>query len=355
MMQMTQTDAIANSHEGASIQIPTSQPSATVPSALAAALLTACGGSDSDSESSAGSASAVGFNNYAKAGTSEEAARFLMQSQFAATDADISELRGTDFATYLQRQYAKPITWGWDWLESQGYGADSTAPQMSNMPYIGDYMVWRHLFSAPDAMRKRMALALSEFMVVSLSGIETLPWRGYAITAYWDILNQHAFGNFRDLLEAITLNPAMGHYLNTKGNQKEDGKGRLPDENYAREIMQLFTIGLYELNLDGSVKTDSSGKKLETYDADDVSQLARVFTGYDLDYSAYANKVVAADGKKYWNREVARQPMKLDPNKHSNLAASFLGANIPANTPGATALKTALDTLFNLFPAVDLC
>jgi uncharacterized protein (DUF1800 family) len=213
-------------------------------------------------------------------------------------------------------------------------------------------MIWSQLMSAPDAMRKRVALALSEFFVVSLNGLE-IDWRGYVITAYWDLLNQHAFGNFRDLLEAITLSPAMGYFLNTRGNRKANTSGRLPDENYAREVMQLFTIGLHELNMDGSVKLDSSGKKLESYDSDDVSELAKVFTGYDFD-PAYRNQLTHPNpgGTPYqvWGREYARRPMTLKASDHSPEPVSFLGINIAARTGGtggAAALKTALDGLFN--------
>ena len=93
-------------------------------------------------------------------------------------------------------------------------------------------------------MRKRVALALSEFFVVSLSPIDGF-YPPYVIAAYWDVLCANAFGNFRTLLEQITLNAGMGFFLNTKGNLKEDANGRQPDENYAREVMQLFTIGLH--------------------------------------------------------------------------------------------------------------
>src|SRR6185436_12660613 len=86
------------------------------------------------------------------------------------------------------------------------------------------------------------------------------------------------------LLEAITLNAGMGFFLNTKGNLKENSRGRQPDENFAREVMQLFTIGLYELNADGTPKLDAGNKPIETYGPDDVSNLSRVFTGYNWDY-----------------------------------------------------------------------
>ena len=178
-------------------------------------------------------------------------------------------------------------------------------------------------------------MALSEIIVVGFDGV-TSPYKQFKLAAWWDLLAEHAFGNFRTLLEAVTLNPAMGNYLSTAGNQKEDAKtGRLPDENYAREVMQLFTIGLYELNADGSVRTDASGKPLETYTQDMVTQLARVFTGYSLDVNPFEA------GPAF-----VRRPMAFTASRHSTLAVSFLGTTIPANTPGPEALERALDTLF---------
>jgi uncharacterized protein (DUF1800 family) len=350
----------------------TKPPPESTPFALAAfssALLAACGGGGGGGDVVPGTTpvpptpttppvvvtpSAPGFNNFPAATNDETAARFLLQSQFSATSAEISALRGGNFAGYMQQEFAKPISTGWAWLEQQGYGADAVLDKNVYNNPIADFAVWRDLISAPDALRKRVSLALSEFFVVSHSSME-IDWRGYTMTAYWDMLNENAFGNFRQLLEAVTLSPAMGYFLNTRGNQKENpATGRLPDENYAREVMQLFTIGLYELNLDGSVKTDAAGKKLETYDSDDVSQLARVFTGYDFDpaYSPSSPNGLQFPGANYkvWAREYARRPMKINDSRHSTLAVSFLGANIPARAGGAggaAALKTALDTLFN--------
>jgi uncharacterized protein (DUF1800 family) len=337
-------------------------------SLFASALLAACGGGGGDASTTGGTppgtgggvpnplpepVSAPGFNNSPQAKTDEEAARFLQQSQFASTPADIAALRGTTYAAYLQQEFAKPLSTGWDWLESRGYGLDGNLEKNVYNSTIADCMVWRDLFSAPDAMRKRIALALSEFFVVSINSME-IDWRGYTITAYWDWLNKNAFGNFRTLLEDVTLSPAMGYYLNTRGNKKANNSGRLPDENYAREVMQLFTIGLYELNLDGSIKTDGSGKKLETYDSDDVSQLARVFTGYDFDsslnpYAPGSTAGIQFPGRNYkvWPREYARRPMTIKESDHSTEEINFLGTRIAANTLGKDALKTALDALFN--------
>jgi uncharacterized protein (DUF1800 family) len=132
------------------------------------------------------------------------------------------------------------------------------------------------------------------------------------------------------------------------GSLKEDAAtGRLPDENYAREIMQLFTIGLSQLNLDGTAKLDAQGKKLDSYTQSDVSNLARVFTGYDYDYSGVTYANTPFQPYPIPSPQNARNRMRLVASKHSNLSATFLGVTVPANTPGAAALKTALDTLFN--------
>ena len=238
---------------------------------------------------------------------------------------------------------------GWNWLNEQGYGDVQNSANYYDSSAPGDYMAWSQLITAPDPMRKRMALALSEFFVVSLTGLD-FNWRSHAMAHYWDTLAAHALGNYRDLLEAVTLHPAMGAYLNTKGNKKENASGRQPDENYAREVMQLFTVGLHQLNADGSAKTDGAGNKLDTYSAADVSNLARVFTGYDFDVSQNVNTVLPRTGggtRTVGNTAFARLPMALTAANHSTLAATFLGTTIAAGTPGAQALKTALDTLFN--------
>ncbi len=277
-----------------------------------------------------------------------------MQSQFAVSQTELAELRSGTYAVYLQKQFAKRLgQLGWDWLESRGY---STADKYGYVytPWPADYMVWSQLFAAPDSMRKRCALALSEFFVVSMQNTTaSFLWRGHAFTHYWDTLATNAFGNFRKLLEDITLNPAMGHFLNTKGNQKEDGKGRQADENYAREVMQLFTIGLNQLKLDGTEQLDGNGKPIPTYALNDVTNLSRVFTGYDLDNAQGKNSVDIIDannrvtGNKVDSKESVQRPMVLDESKHSTLEATFLGTTIPAGTQGAAALKIALDALFN--------
>ncbi len=321
---------------------------------LASAALAACGGG-----SGAGGAapaippaadSGTPASNPAVPASDDEAARFLLQAQFSASDADIASVRSLGYAAWLERQVALPPgPSGWDWLNSKGYGDVLNAAKYYDSSFQADYMIWNQIMTAPDTLRKRVALALSEYFVVSLTGLN-FNWRSHAMAHYWDTLATHALGNFRDLLEAVTLHPAMGVYLSTRGNKKEDASGRQPDENYAREVMQLFTIGLVQLNIDGTPKLDADGNKQATYGASDVSNLARVFTGYDFDQSQNVNTQIAQTGggsRTVGNTAFARLPMLLTASNHSTLAATFLGTTIAANTAAAPALKTALDTLFN--------
>ena len=207
-------------------------------------------------------------------------------------------------------------------------------------------MIWNQLLAQPDELRQRLAFALSQYFVISLNAIDGY-WPPYIMAAWWDVLLDGAFGNFRTLLERVTLNAGMGMYLNTKGNLKEDpASGRLPDENYAREVMQLFTIGLHQLNPDGTAKRGADGRPIETYGQADVTNLARVFTGYDHDIEGSRRRNVPWQNFPVVSREFCLDPMRLDPAKHSNLAVSFLGCEIPAGTPGPDALRIALDHLF---------
>ena len=233
----------------------------------ASALLAACGGGGGDGDgtgasgtSAAGSLGALENTQvgsgyaYTSAKSDAEAARFLNQSQGYATDSDIAAVRSQGYLPWLASQLdAPPTQSGWDWYNPRH--------SLSNVDF--DNMAWSQLMGSSDGMRKRLALALSEIFVVSGNDIGS-SWPDHMMAQYWDTLVAGVSGNFRGLLEAITLNPAMGHYLNTKGNQKENSRGRQPDENYAREVMQLMTIGLYQLDAKGNVKTGADGSKLDS-------------------------------------------------------------------------------------------
>jgi uncharacterized protein (DUF1800 family) len=321
--------------------------------AVAAAALTACGGGEGEGSGSSpvpGSDPSTASYTVPTPASDAHAARFLLQASFSASQAEIDSVRSLGYSAWIQDQWAKPVgTTGWDWLNAQGYGDATNPANYYDNSYPGDYMIWSQLITAGDPMRKRAALALSELFVVSLSSLD-LSWRSHAIAQYWDILVTHAFGNFRDLLEAITLNPAMGYYLNTKGNLKENvSTGRQPDENYAREVMQLFTVGLYLLNPDGTQKLDAGGKPQETYTAADVSNLARVFTGYDVDNTQTTYTPIAQTGggtRNIPSTHYVKLPMRLTASNHSNLEVNFLDVNIPQNTSASDAMRLALNGLF---------
>lgn len=275
---------------------------------------------------------------YTKPQNDAEAARFLLQAQLSASEADIASVTAKGYLPWLGEQFdAAPTLTGWAWIASKAYNAVDT-----------DGMIWQQLMTSRDSLRKRMALALSEIFVVSATNIGS-NWPHYMMAQYWDMLVAGVTGNFRTLLESVTLNPAMGYYLNTRSNQKENSSGRQPDENYAREVMQLMTIGLYQLNADGSIKRGADGTPLDSYSQDDVTNLARVFTGYDLDIAPVDNRAFTPPGASYTIESNAwtTRPMSLNASRHSTLAANFLGASVPAGTEGKAALKTALDTLFN--------
>ncbi len=322
----------------------------------AAALLAACGGGGGGGGSTPTPPPPV-IVPVRKPQTDAEAARFVLQSGIAVKDADLSALKTDGYDKWLSAQMDAPVTQtGVAWLASRGYDK-ITADGFFDNEYPGDYMIWNQLMSPADGVRKRIALALSEFFVVSLGGLD-FSWRSQGIAHYWDQLNSNAFGNFRKLLEDITLNPAMGYYLSTRGNRKEDTRtGRVPDENYSREVMQLFTIGLYQLNNDGSLKLDAAGKPIETYNNTDVSNLARVFTGYDWDFTGNVKTPSTNDPNRRINSVTyTTLPMTADNTKwefprttseHSPLEKTFLGTTIPANTDAPTSLKSALDALFN--------
>jgi uncharacterized protein (DUF1800 family) len=297
--------------------------------AMLTVALTACGGGGNPSTPSTGSTGPVPGS-----GTSlpdaRQASRFLSQAAFGGRLADVTALQAQGFDAWLNAQFAAPRNQShWDWMVAEGYAVVGNLNNFSGV----DSSLWRKLMSSDDVLRQRVTLALSEIFVVSMAGLP-VNWCGMVAAAYMDVLESNAFGNFRTLLNDVTLSVGMGVYLNMRGSLKANGKGSAPDENYAREVMQLFTLGLYQLNPDGTVKT-SNGQPLETYTQADITGLARVFTGWDY------------DGFSATVPDHARRPMVFTASKHSPESKSFLGLNLPAGTDGVGELKTALDTLFN--------
>lgn len=298
-------------------------PAAAIAASLASSLA-ACGGGG-DEEGTSGRV----YQDEPMA-SAEEASRFMAQASLGASRTDIDAAQRQGRASWIERQFDMPQEQShFDWLTAAGYGADANRDSTTGL----DNTIWRRFITGRDALRQRMVLALSEICVVSVLGVET-SWRQFAVANYLDILERNAFGNYRDLLREISLSTAMGYYLTFRGNAKANSRGGQPDENYARELMQLFTIGLLELNPDGTVR----GGGIETYAPGDVSGLARVFTGWDLNTTGLAQPLPP---------EVHRRPMTQVASRYETGAKTFLGVTIPAGTSATASLDRALDVLFN--------
>jgi uncharacterized protein (DUF1800 family) len=288
-----------------------------------------------------------------KPGSDGEAVRFLTRTQFSTSSADMTRLKDVGYVSWLDAEVAKPIS-ELAVAAYQRLGGEDIA----NNDYFGTnfhtQVMWQQFLDSNDQFRKRVAFALSEFFVVSANGVDAV-WHGLGLCNFWDLLNKYAFGNFRELLEEVTLSPIMGQYLSLNGSQKEDARtGRRPDENYAREVMQLFTIGIAELNADGSVKKDANGNPIPTYSNDDVTNVARAISGWAWQGTAaerLSGEPYLMPG--YMKRQMTSDPAKMQytyanrPSEHSMLEAKFLGVTIPANTDAVAAMKVVLDTLFN--------
>jgi uncharacterized protein (DUF1800 family) len=227
------------------------------------------------------------INNIGLEGKVMEASRFLSQATLGADLATIQYVADIGIEAWIDEQLAMPVN---DLLPqlNQVYaevvewfllnGGDPEDVGMRPNWTIFNYTWWENHMAARDLLRQRVALALSEIFVISLDS--ELNGFGDGLADYYDILLKHAFGNYEGLLYDVSVHPSMGFYLSHLNNPREIPEENIhPDQNYAREIMQLFSIGLYELNQDGSRKTDSLGEWIPTYDQDDIKQLSNVFTG----------------------------------------------------------------------------
>jgi uncharacterized protein (DUF1800 family) len=290
-----------------------------------------------------------------------DAARFLEQATFGPTDADIRNLSLIGYQAWLNQQFAiqpTPTEPGVEQALIVNNPPCATSDVLCNAALfvqnnqdegLVQDTFWQQSITAPDELRQRVKYALSQLFVISsnnTTSIQSMP-RGEA--SYYDMLGADAFGNFRQLLQDVTLSPMMGQFLSMQGNDKGNATTD-PDENYAREVMQLFTIGLWQLNNDGTLQL-SNGQPIPTYSNTDVMGLAAVFTGWswnipgDSTDNAWSNCCVYV-GPGYGEELL---PMQSFPSHHSTVEKDFLGVTIPASGSPDPAgdLKIALDTLFN--------
>ncbi len=258
------------------------------------------------------------------------AARFLDQATWGPTPASIAHLQQMGIRAWLAAQFAlntsdlpdQPI------LNSAGKSnRDLTPVQRAFL---------ENAVNGPDQLRQRVAFALSEIFVAS--AVQVGP--AYAIPPYWRVLRDNAFGNYRSIIKVVTLNPAMGAYLNMANNNKGDpAKGTSANENYARELMQLFTLGLTQFHLDGSPVLDASGNPVPTYDQAEVTSQAKMLTGWTF---------ATAPGATPKNNNPAYyfgQMIAVEAEHDTSAKTIFGGIQIPAGQTAEQDLESLLDAL----------
>ena len=254
--------------------------------------------------------------------------RLVEQTTYGPQLADVEAVSQNGPEWWINQQMQTPGTFMSDGLRR----ADSSRWA----EYINVW--WRHAIQADDQLRQRVAFALSEILVISAT--DGLSSEQFGLANYYDILLRHAFGNYRELLEEVTLNPVMGEYLSMKGNRKPDSAENIqPDENYAREILQLFSIGQVMLNNDGSPILDSDGVPKPAYNQTTIENFARVFTGWH-----FAN----ADDFRWPENSDYISPMQAWPEYHDTGEKTLLrGVKLPAGQTAEQDLQAALNNIFN--------
>ncbi len=279
----------------------------------------------------------------------EEASRFLAQATLGADRALIQQVAASGIETWIDQQFALPQSQILDYLYTNLYdpaliGSDDSPQQ----PFFR-YALWDALINGADLLRQRVALALSEIIVIATAKDDIYNC-GNGAAQWYDLFLQHAFGNFRDLLFDVTTHPLMGNYLSHAGNRKADPTiNRFPDENYAREIMQLFTIGLFLLNDDGSPILDSSDEPIPTYDNSHITEFAKIFTGLQYDHAGDPHVWWELSFDTGWlNPYTAVRPMVMWEEEHEPGPKTLLnGYVVAAGQTGVDDINEALDHLFN--------
>lgn len=270
--------------------------------------------------------------------TRAEAARFLSHAALGWTSSDIESVKQIGYQEWLNRQFtAWQQTSHWDWM-------------LARMdPKIADgnlsTSVWRRFIEGRDLLRQKVTFALSQIFVTSVKNFLAAN-TSLGGGAYLDMLESKAFGNFRDLLQGVSGSLLMSYYLSFKGSKKSDpATGQQPDENYARELLQLFTMGLFQLDEYGNAVTDSqTGEKIQTYNQSDVEALARVFTGWDSDLTDEPANY------QRWKRPMVNSAHNTDPTRNYFDAGAKNFSFMPPIAAGLSPeenLSKALDGIFN--------
>jgi uncharacterized protein (DUF1800 family) len=280
-----------------------------------------------------------------------DAARLLDQATFGVTASDVSLVQSIGIAGYITQQLAYPAT------QYSGYtytphtapvgcmGDGSSPPDASSLCARDKYTAFQvqrdfftHALNNPDQLRQRVAFALSQIMVVSSVEI----YEAYGLADFQNLLLNDALGNYRTLLQDVTLSPVMGHYLDMANSAATNPQnGTVPNQNYAREVLQLFSIGLVKLNPDGTQQLDVNGAPIPTFTGTTIEGFASIFTGWTYPPLAGANS--------QWTN-----PINLDgtmvsfPDHHQTGTKALLdGYTVPAGQTPEQDLANALDDIFN--------
>jgi uncharacterized protein (DUF1800 family) len=305
-----------------------------------------------------GGSTAAGFSaGMAPTVAQADAARLLQQATFGPTAAEIDRVVSMGYDAWITDQFNRPAS---------SHFAIHQAIHRELTPHLGgeqrdidcefSYACqlsrhdtwWQIGVRGEDQLRQRVAFALSQFFVISEVS-DNVGYSQQAISDYYDTLAVHGLGNYRTLLEEVTLHPLMGRYLGMLQNEKADPRNNSePDENFAREVMQLFSIGLVELNIDGTPRLDANGNTIPTYDNARITNLARTLTGWTF-----------SNATNWWNWEDDVQLPGLINNMrpwtesqveryHDKNAKTLLGGTtVPAGGTAAADLRIALDNLHN--------
>lgn len=277
----------------------------------------------------------------------QEASRFLAQATLGADLSLIQDVAALGIENWIDQQFALGQSELLDYLYSELYSPSSIG-DYSPPRQLFRYTLWQKIVTGNDLLRQRVAFALGEIFVISTE-TDAIYSVANGAADWVDMLLRNAFGNFRTLLADVTLHPLMGSYLSHAGNRKTDlALNRFPDENYARELMQLFTIGLFMLNDDGSPILDGDGEPIPTYDNDNITEFAKIFTGlqYDFDGDPYVWWTPSFESG-WLNPYTAVRPLKMWAEEHEPGAKTLLnGTVLPADQSGMQDINDALDNLF---------
>ncbi|MFK8014500.1 MAG: DUF1800 family protein [Gammaproteobacteria bacterium] len=272
--------------------------------------------------------------------SADEAARFLTQATYGATQEEIDQLVALgDYDAWITAQMAEPMSLhnplSWDLATRMCFDVNV------NDAWYSDARIsawWEIALLRDDQLRQRMAFALSQILVVATSG-EKLVNSQFAMADYYDMLVENAFGNYRDLLEDMTKHTIMGIYLGHVRNQRAQPELSIrPDENFAREMMQLFTIGVQMLNLDGTAQLDGNSNPIPTYNQADIEEFARVYTGWN-----YAG----ISWTQWWGIADRTAPMEPVEQYHDDDPKTLFGVDVPGGQTAQQDLDAAIDILFN--------